>query len=52
MLDDIDTNCLSKLIDNHESLGWTNDETNFIFSALEKPALMSYLNLIKKTRKT
>lgn len=51
MLDDIDANCLSKLIDNHESLGWTNDETNFIFSALEKTSTDELSQFDKKDQK-
>lgn len=51
MLDDIDANCLSELIHDQESRrGYTQEETQFIFSALEK--LMSSLNWIKKIRTT
>lgn len=52
MLDDIDANCLSELIHDQESRrGYTQEETQFIFSALEKISTDELSKLDKKNQK-
>lgn len=50
MFDDIDANCLSVLIHDKESRGYSQDETKFIFSALEKISTDELSKLDKKNQ--
>ena len=51
MLDDIDANCLSVLIHDKESRGYSQEETQFIFSSLEKISTDELSKLDKKNQK-
>jgi hypothetical protein len=51
MLDDIDANCLSLLIHDQDSRGYSQEETNFIFCALDKISTDELSKLDKNTKK-